>query len=565
MRLRFPNNLKREFASDLNRGIDIPSLSGGSGLSVWWRCKIGHEWKAKVTQRFRGSKCPYCAGKKPTAENCLQSLHPEVSKEWHPTKNGNLKPSSVLPYSSIIIWWKCQNGHEWQAKVFSRSNGTTCPICLRNSLISANPYSTKGKVVSDIPQLLAEWHHDRNAGIDPRLTVAGSNKKVWWKCSQGHEFFMSPNSRTNNRRKTGGISRCSICIKSQGGYSFWTWKRIVKKANDIVKQCGYLPPAEELRRMGYSSMAAVLYERGKTWEDLRAVVNDFNRSSFVQSRSGLRWRSHPEASLSNFLFSRGIKHGKGKKYPEEYTSFSGRNYGYYDLWFLDKNNRLIDVEVWGDKPLGFKEEHYKYKRKIKEEFNKGRNTFLGLHYTDCYSEALLSKKLEPFIGDIYPFNFVKPYDRQIETTHWSNADDLLITCKKIADMQPDGKFPTEDWLRKRGKWFNREGEAYNTVSVYIKLWVGGTRKVRELLGQSEFSTIKWDKEKALLELTTWYRQYGKSPNAIRMDARCGKINLSKDESDRGSRIIGAVEKHAGGMIAACKAIGIKPSRNYTHK
>jgi hypothetical protein len=54
---------------------------------------------------------------------------------------------------------------------------------------------------------------------------------------------------------------------------------------------------------------------------------------------------------------------------------------------------------------------------------------------------------------------------------------------------PDGKFPTEEWLRKRGRWADRPGEPYNTLSVYIKQWIGGVRKLRLLLDQEEASTI----------------------------------------------------------------------------
>ena len=52
-----------------------------------------------------------------------------MAKEWHPTKNGDLKPSNVLAGSARKIWWLCPKGHEYQASLLHRGHGTNCPIC----------------------------------------------------------------------------------------------------------------------------------------------------------------------------------------------------------------------------------------------------------------------------------------------------------------------------------------------------------------------------------------------------------------------------------------------------
>ena len=31
---------------------------------VWWICKKGHEWEARIFSRNRGRGCPYCSGLK---------------------------------------------------------------------------------------------------------------------------------------------------------------------------------------------------------------------------------------------------------------------------------------------------------------------------------------------------------------------------------------------------------------------------------------------------------------------------------------------------------------------
>ena len=40
----------------------------------------------------------------------LAETHPEVAKQWHPTKNGDLTPNNVTPGSNKKAWWKCDKG-----------------------------------------------------------------------------------------------------------------------------------------------------------------------------------------------------------------------------------------------------------------------------------------------------------------------------------------------------------------------------------------------------------------------------------------------------------------------
>ena len=47
--------------------------------------------------------------------------------------------------------------------------------------------STK-KYVSDYPELASEWYPTKNGGLIPEDVLHGSNKKVWWICSEGHEY-----------------------------------------------------------------------------------------------------------------------------------------------------------------------------------------------------------------------------------------------------------------------------------------------------------------------------------------------------------------------------------------
>ena len=54
-----------------------------------------------------------------------------VWKDWNYEKNSGLLPSEVSPNSGKTVWWKCKEGHEWQARIDSRSKGNGCPQCAR--------------------------------------------------------------------------------------------------------------------------------------------------------------------------------------------------------------------------------------------------------------------------------------------------------------------------------------------------------------------------------------------------------------------------------------------------
>ncbi|MHC4133205.1 MAG: zinc-ribbon domain-containing protein [Planctomycetota bacterium] len=42
----------------------------------------------------------------------LQVINPNLSKEWHPTKNGSLDPKDFTPNSNKKVWWICKKKHE---------------------------------------------------------------------------------------------------------------------------------------------------------------------------------------------------------------------------------------------------------------------------------------------------------------------------------------------------------------------------------------------------------------------------------------------------------------------
>jgi len=186
-------SLAKEWHPTKNGSLTPRDVREGSGKKVWWLCTNGHEWPAIVFKRSHGNGCPYCAGQKVNDENCLQTVNPALAKEWHPTKNGSLTPRDVTAGSSKKVWWLCAKGHEWPAIVSDRSNGNGCPYCAGRKVNDENCLQTTN------PTLAKEWHPTKNGSLTPRDVMAGSNKKVWWLCTNGHEWPALVSNRSKGR------------------------------------------------------------------------------------------------------------------------------------------------------------------------------------------------------------------------------------------------------------------------------------------------------------------------------------------------------------------------------
>ena len=123
-----------------NENLRPTDVTSGSAKKVWWVCPGGHEWERSVAN-MRTSVCPQCGadpadggmyrgdvvsrrgrrGKIPMPEFLIE--------QWHPTRNGKLRPQQVSGGSGRKVWWQCNREHSWRATVASRRNGSGCPIC----------------------------------------------------------------------------------------------------------------------------------------------------------------------------------------------------------------------------------------------------------------------------------------------------------------------------------------------------------------------------------------------------------------------------------------------------
>lgn len=83
--------------TEKNEDLFPEQVSPYSNRQVWWQCTRGHSYRVTIVSRTNGgSGCPYCAGIKILQSfKDLTTVAPKVAAQWHPTLNGELKPTMV--------------------------------------------------------------------------------------------------------------------------------------------------------------------------------------------------------------------------------------------------------------------------------------------------------------------------------------------------------------------------------------------------------------------------------------------------------------------------------------
>ena len=178
---------------DYSRNTRSPTeVTAGSNKAFFWRCKLGHSFQN--TPHFfagQGHGCSVCAGKELLKGfNDLKTRFPAVASLWDLKQNAGIAPDEVFPGSTKLRWWTCKYGHQWKASPNNLTRGRSCPQCAE-----AEPGVNDLETL--FPELAAEWDAERNSDLHPSMVPAGSAKRVWWKCEQGHSWATKVAIRTS--------------------------------------------------------------------------------------------------------------------------------------------------------------------------------------------------------------------------------------------------------------------------------------------------------------------------------------------------------------------------------
>lgn len=243
-------------------GWDPTKFRAHSGKKVSWLCTLGHHWDATIGNRTKGGGCPVCSGQQVLIGfNDLATTHPEIAIHAH-----GWDPKTVVAGSTKKMRWECPVGHVTSSRVYSKTrHGNGCAICANQELlIGYNDLETlfpkiaqqahgwdPRNIIGGGGRNRAEWICDfghiwessiasrtrsKSAGCpicgndkilvgyndlktthpiiaseadgwDPTKLMAGSDKKMAWKCSENHQWTSAVSIRTRP-------SGCPTCASS---------------------------------------------------------------------------------------------------------------------------------------------------------------------------------------------------------------------------------------------------------------------------------------------------------------------------------------------------------------
>jgi len=366
--------LANEWNYEKNGNLKPEDFTANSGKKVWWKCDKGHEWQATIYNRNNGNGCPVCSSEKKTSfpeyvivyylkKYGIKVIHRYNKKGyeldiyipskkiaieydgniWHKNriqndleKNLKCKNYGIKLYriregllslndSSIdyIIDKNQKDLEEALQKVLSEIIGINVDINLKRDAIeieNLREYSEKANslLLTNL-DLAKEWNYEKNGNLRPEHFFANSNKKVWWKCSKGHEW----QATISSRNKGNGCPYCS------GRYA-------VQGVNDLVTINPKL--AKEWN-----------YEKNGSLRPEDYTANS-NKKAWWKCSKGHEW----QAKISNRNKGRNCPYCSGKKVLKGYNDLATINPKLANEWNYEKNGSLrpedytanSGVKVW---------------------------------------------------------------------------------------------------------------------------------------------------------------------------------------------------------------------------
>lgn len=198
LQTRFPE-IAKEWDFSNNKGLLPSQLMYGAKQSANWVCERSHSWSASIGSRTSNLLgCPYCTNRRAwPGSNDLETLFPNLAAEYDSDKN-HVSARDVIPHSPKRRFWLCGEGHSYEVAPVNRVHGSGCPYCAgKKVLLGFNDLQTTN------PELSEEWDFARNQK-SPTQVNAGSHKKTFWLCPEGHSYTAAIKDRS---RGTG----CNIC------------------------------------------------------------------------------------------------------------------------------------------------------------------------------------------------------------------------------------------------------------------------------------------------------------------------------------------------------------------
>lgn len=487
-----------DFEKNDELGLDVYRITKASTKEVWWVCPdCESNYDMFVDYRIsKNSNCPYCRGYRVNHTNSLASLRPDIAKEWHPTKNGDLTPHDVTCGRAKRVWWACLDCTSDYNSLVShrtREKSTGCPYC------SGRKVNHTNSLAALKPTLAKEWHPTKNKRKTPCQVTVGSNENIWWLGECGHEWKTMINSRVGREQ---GCPYCANVMLLQGFNDMWT-------ANpEMAKQL--LNPEDGYKYMQSSS--------GRVdWKCLECKNTIKNKKINNVFNGGLSCpKCSDNVSFGEKVIFNLLKNSEIDFYYDANQSWSkGRR---YDFYFLLNTEKYI-IETHG-------KQHY-------VESRRGR-TLKEEQENDKLKEQLAKE------------NGIDKYiviDCRFSTLEWVRNSVENGKLKEIIDLD------SVDW-----KEIGRQSEK-SFVKEACDLWVGGLRSTLEIsktLKISSNTTVNYLKRGAKIGWCDYYPVKGSEYTKRKIV----KLSLEREKVDEYESISSAKELNGysndNGIVRNCQ-------------
>lgn len=392
-----PDLAKQWHLTKKNGNLRPTEVAVNSRKKVWWIFPYDDpetgrhhdfEWQASIQSRNHGSGCPYLSHQLiRKGFNDLQTVNPELAKQWHPTKNGNLKPTEVTANSNKKVWWLLpyddpKTGKhfdfEWQARVYDRNKGYGCPYLNGQAVWEGfNDLATMN------PDIAAQWHPTKNGDLKPTDITSGSKKKVWWLFpyddpKTGKHFDFEWQASVNNRTKH------NSCCPFLNGRAVWEGFNDLQTVNpELAKQWhptrnGSLKPTQVTEKSGITVWWLFPYDDPKTGKHFEFEWKSkvINRNSGCSCPYLTTYKG--EEYIKQYLQKNSISFDGQQKFSDLLGTGDGQLS--YDFSILDEKHGYILIEYNGI-------QHYEVveyfggeeKFKIQKEHDKRKRDYAKKH------------------------------------------------------------------------------------------------------------------------------------------------------------------------------------------
>ncbi|WP_167956561.1 zinc-ribbon domain-containing protein [Anaerosporobacter faecicola] len=381
-----------------NINIDMNEIGKSANTIIDLKCpNCKYDWNEKARTWFNRRFCP-CCGFDGTKESIKKNStyikkHPKITfrmanpqdaEMWCYDLNGDKTPDNVLYTSKIQAYFMCKNGHKFKTSIanmtISKGKSRGCLYC-KNTSIKA--YTGENDLFTLCPEAKEMWDFDKNKKINPEVLIPTSPVKAYFKCSFGHESYVSVSSFYKNPicKKCNIIQSKSIVAKRPDALVYWDYSRNTLSPEEVTpfsneeaywkcQRCGYewkaiianrltslknKCPSCDLRRVYNKSQDKAITFRTQKPEAAKLWIDDMNNGitpDNVAPKSGktvyLKCENNPEHIYSKHIYEIPNKKPYGCPYCQKRrtVAFPGTDDVFTicptskEMWDWEKNKEL---------------------------------------------------------------------------------------------------------------------------------------------------------------------------------------------------------------------------------